>query len=42
MKELEISTKKMVQCYRQCSNEARRETRLILEDIRMQRLKNNV
>ncbi|AET01907.1 putative Zf-FLZ domain-containing protein [Medicago truncatula] len=42
MKELEISTKKMVQCYRQCSNEARRETRLILEDIRMQRLKNKV
>ncbi|CAK8560517.1 unnamed protein product [Lathyrus sativus] len=42
MKELEISTKRMVKSYRQCCNEARRETSLILEDIRMQRLKSKV
>ncbi|OIW04541.1 hypothetical protein TanjilG_13923 [Lupinus angustifolius] len=40
MRELESSTKQMVACYnRQCCNDARRETRLILEDLRMQRLK---
>ncbi|KAK7294521.1 hypothetical protein RJT34_17410 [Clitoria ternatea] len=43
MRELENSTKQMVASYnRQCCNEARRETRLILEDLRMQRLKSKV
>ncbi|XP_058745469.1 FCS-Like Zinc finger 17-like [Vicia villosa] len=42
MKELEISTKRIVKSYRQCCNEARRETSLILKDIRMQRLKSKV
>ncbi|KAG5040334.1 hypothetical protein AAZX31_05G091500 [Glycine max] len=42
MRELESSTKKMVAAYRQCSSEARSETRLILEDLRMQRLKSRV
>ncbi|KAJ1390571.1 Zf-FLZ domain [Sesbania bispinosa] len=42
MRELESSTKHMVASYRQCCNEARRETRLILEDLRMQRLKSKV
>ncbi|ESW07367.1 hypothetical protein PHAVU_010G124000 [Phaseolus vulgaris] len=39
MRELESSTKQMVASYRQCCSEAREETRLILEDLRMQRLK---
>ncbi|KAK7275510.1 hypothetical protein RIF29_16629 [Crotalaria pallida] len=40
MRELESSTKQMVASYnRQCCNDARKETRLILEDLRMQRLK---
>ncbi|KAG4937941.1 hypothetical protein JHK82_045750 [Glycine max] len=42
MRELENSTKKIVAAYRQCSSEAHRETRLILEDLRMQRLKSRV
>ncbi|XP_004510561.1 FCS-Like Zinc finger 17-like [Cicer arietinum] len=42
MKELESSTKKMVQSYRQCCNEARRETHHILEDLRMQRFKSKL
>ncbi|XP_027337740.1 FCS-Like Zinc finger 17-like [Abrus precatorius] len=42
MREIESSTKKMVASYRPCCNEARRETRLILEDLRMQRLKSKV
>ncbi|KAK7331027.1 hypothetical protein VNO77_25236 [Canavalia gladiata] len=42
MEELESSTKQIVASYRQCSNEAHRETRLVLEDLRMQRLKFNV
>jgi len=42
MKELESSTKKMVASHRQCSSEARQETRLILEDLKMQRLKSRV
>lgn len=39
MRELESSTKQMVASYRQCHNDARRETCLILEDLRIQRLK---
>ncbi|KAF7843674.1 FCS-Like Zinc finger 17-like [Senna tora] len=39
MKELESSTKQMVASYRNCWNDARHETRLILEDLQMQRLK---
>lgn len=42
MKELESSTKQMVASYRQCCSEARQETRLILKDLRMQRLKSRV
>lgn len=42
MRELEISTKQMVASYGQCCNEARRETRLILEDLRMHRHKSKV
>ncbi|XP_020207576.1 FCS-Like Zinc finger 17 [Cajanus cajan] len=42
MRELESSTKQMVAAYGQCCSEARRETRLILEDLRMQRLKSKV
>ncbi|KAE9595869.1 hypothetical protein Lal_00031114 [Lupinus albus] len=39
MREIERSTKQMVACYnRQCCNDARRETLLILEDLRIQRL----
>ncbi|KAK7386664.1 hypothetical protein VNO78_26998 [Psophocarpus tetragonolobus] len=38
IRELESSTKKMEASYRQCCNEARRDTRVILEDLRMQRL----
>ncbi|KAI4355367.1 hypothetical protein L6164_004148 [Bauhinia variegata] len=39
MRELESSTKQMVASYRHCWNDARHETRLILEDLRLQRLK---
>ncbi|MED6187536.1 hypothetical protein PIB30_077360 [Stylosanthes scabra] len=43
MRELENSTKQMVASYNNrthhCCNDARVETRLILEDLRMQRLK---
>ncbi|XP_057455004.1 FCS-Like Zinc finger 17-like [Lotus japonicus] len=42
MRELQISTKQMVASYGQCCNEARRETRLILEDLRMHRHKSKV
>ncbi|WVZ24316.1 hypothetical protein V8G54_002860 [Vigna mungo] len=42
MKELESSTKQMVASYRQCCSEARQETRLILKDLRTQRLKSRV
>ncbi|KAI4329033.1 hypothetical protein L6164_021340 [Bauhinia variegata] len=41
MRELESSTKQMVASQRHCWNDARRETRLILEDLRLQRLKSN-
>ncbi|RZB52664.1 FCS-Like Zinc finger 17-like [Glycine soja] len=37
-----VETKQMVAAYRQCSSESRSETRLILEDLRMQRLKSRV
>lgn len=39
IRELESSTKRMVKSYRNCWNDARHETRLILKDLQMQRMK---